>query len=93
MTLAARADMLRRSLPPRPHDVRGRYEWWRSLSAEQARQATLLDHLDAMCGHLDGEPALGHSADDPLPEAALEAADGFTDEETAAMIAAFREAR
>ncbi|MGA5565270.1 hypothetical protein ACPCUV_29440 [Streptomyces platensis] len=75
--LSERADGLRRSLPSRPEAAIERYDWLRSLTSEQARQAELLDRLDALCGHLTGHPALGYSRDDPLPSAALEEADGY----------------
>lgn len=82
-TLSARAEALRRDLPPRPAAAAGRFAWLRSLTPEQARDAALLDHLDALCGHLGGKPALGYAADDPLPDAALEAAEGFNPQLTA----------
>ncbi|MGV2914689.1 hypothetical protein [Streptomyces alfalfae] len=87
-----RADALRRALPDRPADPHGRWQWLRSLDPAQARQAALLDHLDALCLHLAGRHALGYRADDPLPEAALDAADGFTSLHTAQLIAAYRQA-
>ncbi|MET8405913.1 winged helix-turn-helix transcriptional regulator [Streptomyces sp900116325] len=55
--LTDRADTIRRALPARPGSRLGRFEWWRSLSPEQARTAILLDHLDALRGHLAGQPA------------------------------------
>ncbi|MER5482577.1 hypothetical protein ABT024_05085 [Streptomyces sp. NPDC002812] len=88
--LADRADTLRRALPTRPEDARGRFEWWRSLSAGQARDAALLDRLDALCGHLAGRPALGWCADDLLPVAALDEVDGFLGPELAARVAEYR---
>ncbi|MFH9068729.1 hypothetical protein [Streptomyces alboflavus] len=91
-TLSARAEALRRDLPPRPAAPAGHFAWLRSLTPEQARDAALLDHLDALCGHLDGKPALGYAPDDPLPEAALEAAEGFNPQLTA-LITRFRAAR
>ncbi|MFH8350507.1 hypothetical protein [Streptomyces sp. NPDC018045] len=87
--MSMRADALRRSLPPRPDTAPGRYAWWRSLSPTQARQAELLDRLNALCGHLAGHPALGYRAGE-LPEAALEAADGYTSEPVAQLIADYR---
>ncbi|WP_330335645.1 hypothetical protein OHS33_39090 (plasmid) [Streptomyces sp. NBC_00536] len=91
--LADRADALRRALPPRPNDVQGRFEWWRSLSEGQARDAALLDRLDALCGHLAGRPVLGCAEDDPLPNAALEEVDGFLGAETAELVAEYRRLR
>jgi hypothetical protein len=91
-TLAARADGIRRSLPPRPDTSLERFAWMQSLSPEQARSVALLDRLDALCGHLAGRPALGHGADDPMPDAALEEAEGFNPQLTA-LIAAYRAAR
>ncbi|MFF4038215.1 hypothetical protein [Streptomyces sp. NPDC001816] len=91
-TLAARADAIRRCLPPRPETAVERLAWLRSLSPEQARMAVLLDRLDALCGHLAGRPALGCAADDPLPDAALQEAEGFNRQLTA-LIAAYRVAR
>ncbi|MFD0352948.1 hypothetical protein ACFVHW_04250 [Streptomyces sp. NPDC127110] len=91
--LADRADTLRRSLPPRPDDGPGRFEWSRSLNPAQARRAAVLDRLDALCGHLAGRPAAGYHADDPLPEAALEEADGFTSDSVAMRMAEYRSLR
>ncbi|MBL1104363.1 hypothetical protein JK361_07065 [Streptomyces sp. 5-8] len=91
-TLAARAEDIRRSLPPRPETAAERFAWLRSLDPEQARRAALLDHLDALCGHLDGHPAPGCAADDPMPDAALEEAEGFNRQLTA-LIAAYRAVR
>ncbi|MFD4933348.1 hypothetical protein [Streptomyces virginiae] len=91
--LADRADALRRALPPRPENVPARFAWWRSLTAVQSRDAALLDRLDALCGHLAGRPAPGCAADDPLPEAALEAVDGFVGEDLAGRIASYRAVR
>ncbi|MFJ3842359.1 hypothetical protein ACIPY6_43745 [Streptomyces sp. NPDC090054] len=88
--LVNRAGVLRHVLPPCPEDVPGRFAWWRSLSSAQARDAALLDRLDALCGHLAGRPAPGYAADDPLPDAALEEADGFLDAELAERAAAYR---
>ncbi|MFI5859308.1 hypothetical protein [Streptomyces parvulus] len=92
--LAERADTIRRALPPRigelPHE---RYWWLRSLNPEQARRAALLDRLDALCGHLAGRPAFGYPADEPIPAAALEEADGFTGAEVAELIAEYRALR
>ncbi|MFG2986182.1 hypothetical protein ACGFYQ_33860 [Streptomyces sp. NPDC048258] len=87
--LAARVDVLRGSLPVFPA---ARYEWWRSLDADQARRAALLDRLEALHAHLDGLPALGYDAADPLPAAALEAAEGTGDVELDRLIAAYRAA-
>lgn len=91
-TLAERADGIRRCLPVRPETAVERFAWLRSLSPEQARRAALLDRLDALCGHLAGHPALGHGAEDPMPEAALQEAEGFNPQLTA-LIAAYRAAR
>ncbi|MER5301365.1 hypothetical protein ABT039_18085 [Streptomyces lasiicapitis] len=88
--LAERADTIRRSLPPRPTDVRARHAWLCSLDEDQARRAALLDQLDALCGHLDGRPAPGYDPGDPLPAAALEEADGFVGQTFAALIAEYR---
>lgn len=90
--LSERADALRRALPRRPEAARDRWQWMRSLTPVQARQVALLDHLDTLCLHLAGRHALGY-ADDPLPAAALDAADGFTSEHTALLIADYRRAR
>ncbi|MGW0562872.1 hypothetical protein ACWDZ4_20190 [Streptomyces sp. NPDC003016] len=90
--LSERAGALRRALPSRPDTPAGRYAWWRALSPAQQRQAALLDRLDALCGHLAGRPALGYADDDPIPDAALEAADGFTSERAARQIAKYRAA-
>nr|WP_202489686.1 hypothetical protein [Streptomyces sp. SID8381] len=65
-------------MPERPEPGAARYEWLRSLTSVQARRAALWDHLDALCGHLAGRPALGYRADDVLPEAALQEAEGFS---------------
>lgn len=93
--LADRADALRRSLPPRPEAAGDRFAWWRTLTPTQARDATALEHLDALCEHIkgSGRPAPGYAPDDPLPEAALEAADGFTSADVAARIADYRALR
>lgn len=91
-TLAQRADSIRHTLPPRPEAVVARLAWLRSLTPEQARRAALLDHLDALCGHIAGHPALGYPADDPLPDAALQEAEGYNRQLTA-LIAAYRAAR
>ncbi|MFI2762001.1 hypothetical protein ACH5A3_24555 [Streptomyces echinatus] len=92
-TLAARAEGIRRALPPRPGTARERLAWLRSLDPEQARHAALLDHLDALCGHISGRrPALGYAADDSLPDAALQEAEGFNRQLTA-LIAAYRAVR
>jgi hypothetical protein len=91
--LAARAESIRSTLPPRPADAPGRYTWWRSLTPGQARRAVLLDRLEALCGHLDGVPALGYVPGDRLPLAAVEAADGFTSGPVADLAAAWRALR
>ncbi|MFD9248305.1 hypothetical protein [Streptomyces bottropensis] len=91
-TLAERADNIRRALPARPETAVERLAWLRSLNPEQARRAALLDHLDALCGHIAGRPALGYAADDPMPDAALQEAEGFNPQLTA-LIAAYRAAR
>lgn len=91
-TLTARADGLRRALPPRPDTPEGRFAWLCSLTAAQARDAALLDHIDALCAHLAGHPALGYAPNDPLPEAALEAAEGFNPQLTT-LITRYRTAR
>ncbi|MGW2747344.1 hypothetical protein [Streptomyces sp. NPDC001450] len=91
-TLAERADGIRRSLPARPETAAERLAWLQSLSPEQARRAALLDRLEALCGHLAGRPALGYAADDPMPDAALQEAEGFNRQLTA-LIAAYRAAR
>ncbi|MFB6505540.1 hypothetical protein ACFC07_22385 [Streptomyces sp. NPDC056099] len=91
-TLSERADGIRRALPPRPETPEGRLRWLQSLTPEQQRRAALLDHLDALCGHLDGRPALGYNPDDPMPDAALQEAEGFNSRLTA-LIATHRAAR
>ncbi|MFI9244996.1 hypothetical protein ACIGXF_20950 [Streptomyces sp. NPDC053086] len=91
-TLTRRADGIRRTLPPRPEAAEDRLGWLQSLTAEQARQAALLDHLEALCGHMAGRPAFGCAADDPMPEAVLQEAEGFNRQLTA-LIAAYRAAR
>ncbi|NUL24940.1 hypothetical protein HRW17_21575 [Streptomyces lunaelactis] len=88
--MSERADTIRRALPPRPLDARARHAWLRSLDEDQARRAALLDHLDTLCEHIAGRPALGYDPEDPLPTAALEEADGFTDATTALLIAEYR---
>lgn len=88
--LTERADAIRRALPPRPADARGRWRWLRSLDEDQARRAALLDRLDALCAHVAGRPALGYDPGDLLPAAALEEADGFTSETIALLIAQYR---
>ncbi|MFF9786288.1 hypothetical protein [Streptomyces nigrescens] len=90
--LRARADALRRNLPARSRNPAGNYIWWTALNADQARRATLMDHLDMLCAHLDGQPALGYDPRDPLPSAALEAVEGFACEEISAGIADYRRA-
>ncbi|MFH8465989.1 hypothetical protein [Streptomyces sp. NPDC017991] len=92
--LAQRADAIRSSLPPRPlDDARARLVWLRSLDQDQARRAALLHRLDALCEHVSGSPALGYDPRDPLPAAALEEADGFTDAATALLVADYRARR
>ncbi|MEV0982347.1 hypothetical protein [Streptomyces sp. NPDC049915] len=91
-TLSERADTIRRVLPARPETVTERHAWLRSLTVEQARQAALLERLDALCGHLAGRPAPGYPADDLMPEGALEEAEGYNRQLTA-LIAAYRNAR
>lgn len=91
-TLTARAASLRQALPPRPAAADARLAWLRSLTPEQARSAALLDHLDALCEHLAGRPALGYDPDDPLPDAALQAAEGFNPQLTT-LIIRYRAAR
>ncbi|MEU1221321.1 hypothetical protein [Streptomyces microflavus] len=91
--LAARVDKLRTSLPARPTTALERFTWWKSLDPGQARDAALLDHLEALCAHLDGRPALGVAPDDPMPEAALDAAEGFTSGPVADLIRAYRATR
>ncbi|WP_433860215.1 hypothetical protein [Streptomyces kronopolitis] len=91
-TLAERADAIRRALPPRPGTPQGHLRWLRSLTPEQQRRAALLDRLDALCGHIAGRPALGYVADDPMPEAALQEAEGFNPQ-LSALIARYRTAR
>ncbi|MFJ8752210.1 hypothetical protein ACIREO_23180 [Streptomyces sp. NPDC102441] len=88
--LTERAEGIRRTLPPRPSDVRDQYEWLRSLDENQARRAALLDRLDALCGHLSGCPNPGYDPADPLPAEALEEADGFTSETTARLAVEYR---
>ncbi|MFJ5142986.1 hypothetical protein [Streptomyces sp. NPDC088707] len=88
--LADRADTIRRALPRRPEGAEERYEWVLSLAPGQARQAALLDRLDALCAHLAGRPMIGCSPADPLPVAALDEADGFTSPEIAELMAAYR---
>ncbi|WP_141753947.1 hypothetical protein [Streptomyces subrutilus] len=78
---------IRASLPALPAR---RYEWWRSLDADQARRAALLDRLEALHAHLGGQPALGCDPADPLPAAALEAAEGTGDGELDGLIATYR---
>ncbi|MFD7764143.1 hypothetical protein [Streptomyces microflavus] len=91
--LAARADALRSTLPVRPVTAADRFAWWTSLNAAQARNAALVDHLDALIGHLAGRPVLGCAPHDPMPTAALDAADGFTDALTARLMALYRAGR
>lgn len=88
--LARRAGIVRQGLPPRPATAAERYRWWRSLESGECRQATLLDHLEVLCGHLVGHPALGFAAEDALPAAALDAADGFVTEDVARLVARYR---
>ncbi|MBT2396280.1 hypothetical protein [Streptomyces sp. ISL-100] len=91
--LAERADAIRSSLPPRPLDTRACFIWLHSLDQDQARRAALLDRLTALCEHVSGRPALGYEPGDPLPAAALEEADGFTDTATALLVAEYRARR
>lgn len=91
--LAERADALRRALPARPDDAVQRLTWWQGMTEEQQRQAVLLEHLDALRGHIAGRPALGYAQDDPMPLAALEEAEGFTSRPVAGLMAAYRAAR
>ncbi|MCX4681304.1 hypothetical protein OG413_45185 [Streptomyces sp. NBC_01433] len=91
--LADRADALRRTLPARPDDALERWEWWHGMTSEQQRRAALLEHLEALCGHIAGRPALGYAPDDPLPLAALEEADGFTNGHVADLMTTYRAAR
>ncbi|MFJ4700459.1 hypothetical protein ACIP5N_22230 [Streptomyces sp. NPDC088768] len=91
--LCERADALRRVLPARPGDAVERPVWWQGMTGDQQRQAALLEHLDALCGHLAGRPAPGCSPDDPMPLVALEEADGFTSAAVADLISAYRAAR
>ncbi|WP_460111666.1 hypothetical protein [Streptomyces sp. YKOK-J1] len=90
--LTQRADGIRRDLPPRPETTAERLAWLRSLNPEQARRAALLDHLDALRGHVTGCPALGYAVDDPMPDPALQEAEGFNPRLTA-LIAVYRAAR
>jgi hypothetical protein len=89
-TLAKRADAIRRALPPRPETPQECHHWLQALTSEQARRVALLDHLDALCGHIDGRPALGCNPDDPMPEAALQEAEGFNPQ-LSALISRYRE--
>ncbi|MDX2592881.1 MULTISPECIES: hypothetical protein [Streptomyces] len=89
--LTRRADGIRRDLPPRPETTAERLAWLRSLNPEQARRAALLDHLDALRGHVIGCPALGYAVDDPMPDPALQEAEGFNPRLTA-LIAVYRAA-
>lgn len=91
--LAARTATVRAGLPPRPVRAVDRFTWLRSLGPGQARDAALLDRLEALAGHLTGRPALGCAAGDPMPTAALEAVDGFTDVPTARLMALYRAER
>ncbi|MEU6632890.1 hypothetical protein ABZ905_32090 [Streptomyces parvus] len=91
--LAARVAKLCATLPARPTSAPERFTWWKSLDPGQARDAALLDHLEALCGHLDGRPAPGYAPDDPMPVAALDAAEGFTSAPVADLIRAYRAAR
>ncbi|MFF2226863.1 hypothetical protein ACFVV7_26515 [Streptomyces globisporus] len=91
--LATRVSKLRISLPARPTTALARCTWWKSLNPGQARAAALLDHLETLCGHLDGHPALGLNPEDPIPVAALEAAEGFTSAPVAVLIRSYRAAR
>ncbi|MFJ1744336.1 hypothetical protein ACIOG4_37520 [Streptomyces microflavus] len=91
--LAARITTVRAGLPPRPVSALDRFTWLRSLGPGQARDAALLDRLEALAGHLTGRPAPGCAPDDPMPTAALDAADGFTDAPTGRLIALYRTER
>ncbi|MFF8729355.1 hypothetical protein ACF073_23070 [Streptomyces sp. NPDC015171] len=91
-TLSGRADAIRRTLPPCPGTAEERHSWLCSLTPEQARHAALLERLDALCEHIAGRPALGYSADNPLPDAALQEAEGFNPQLTA-LIARYRASR
>ncbi|MFI6686651.1 hypothetical protein [Streptomyces sp. NPDC050485] len=88
--LAERADALRRSLPPRPATAHDRYVWLRTLDAEQARRAALLDRIESLRDHVAGRPALGYAPDVPLPRAALEEVEGFTTGVTARRITQYK---
>lgn len=95
--LAARAEAVRARLPPRPVLALDRFVWLRSLDPGQARDAALLDLLEALTGHLTGHltgrPAPGCAPGDPMPAAALDAVDGFTDAPTARLMALYRAER
>ncbi|MFJ1662204.1 hypothetical protein [Streptomyces anthocyanicus] len=91
--LAARTTAVRAGLPLRPVSALDRFTWLRSLGPGQARDAALLDLLEALAGHLTGRPAPGCAPDDPMPAAALDAADGFTDAPTARLMALYRAER
>ncbi|MFJ1662597.1 hypothetical protein [Streptomyces anthocyanicus] len=91
--LAARTAIVRARLPQRPVHALDRFAWLRSLDPGQARDAALLDLLEALAGHLTGRPAPGCAPDDPMPAAALDAADGFTDAPTARLMALYRAER
>ncbi|MFI7089630.1 hypothetical protein ACIBUR_39350 [Streptomyces anulatus] len=91
--LGARAEAVRARLPPRPVRALDRFTWLSSLGPGQARDAALLDHLEALAGHLTGRPAPGCAPDDPMPAAALDAVDGFTDIPTARLMALYRAER
>jgi hypothetical protein len=91
-TLAERADGIRRALPPPPELPEERFRWLQSLTLDQQRRAALLDHLDALCGHIAGRPAPGFSPHDPMPDAALQETEGFNPQLTS-LIANYRAAR
>ncbi|WP_333779265.1 hypothetical protein [Streptomyces sp. IBSBF 3136] len=90
--LTERADGIRRDLPLRPETTPECLAWLHALNPEQARRAALLDHLDALRGHVIGCPALGYAVDDPMPDAALQEAEGFNPRLTT-LIAVYRAAR
>ena len=88
--LAERADTIRRALPARPEEAGERLRWLQALNAEEARRAALLDRLDALCAHLADRPTLAYPTSVPIPEAALEEAEGFVGEDVAALITEYR---
>ncbi|MEY9840607.1 hypothetical protein ABH941_005878 [Streptacidiphilus sp. EB103A] len=85
-----RVEELLELLPPRPTRSADRLPWLKSLSREQSHRAALVDTLESMCGHLQGRPALGYDSEEPLPAAALEAAEGFVEGSTTRLIIAYR---